>query len=447
VLGKDQKPENLSNRWLTVSAEVPSPPRSAIAGWLPVSLTSVVASVFFLTWLFFPPVARELGPITLRKEDVVRFLPLVLVLIFDPRRLVFRWHWIDVPVIVYCLCPLVCGLANHLDWRDSLWETVKEFGYWFVPYFLGRAIFRDAASRRSLAIVVLIAAACYVPPTVFEIFNGPELTAWVTGHELSGQNAGAARGTTFRPSVFLSSGFVLTMFYVLATLMAVGLAWAGADSTFNSRWLYLAAFLCVVVVLACKSLGSIVLLGVGLITMLICRWTRVRYWLIPLAMVAPLYIGMRSSGLVTTNGVHAIAAQLVSADRAGSLAYRLRAEDIVFQRMHGHWWLGFGDFGLWRQDAKVMALDGFWLFALTRTGTLSVVAWLAMVTIPIVIRACSRKDADGRTGWISLTFALFLALSLVDSMLNYFGDAPQMLLVGVVSSQAAVVNRKFLVLR
>jgi len=29
--------------------------------------------------------------------------------------------------------------------------------------------------------------------------------------------------------------------------------------------------------------------------------------------------------------------------------------------------------------------------------------------------------------------------------LNYFGDAPQMLLVGVVSSQAAVVNRKFLV--
>ena len=431
------------------------------------SVASVVATVFFFAWLFLPPGAILIGPVTLRKEDVVRLLPLALVFILDPRLLVVRWHWVDIPVFVYCLCPLLCGVANHLDWQDSLWEMVKEFEYWFVPYLLGRAVFFDFPSQRRLAICLIIAAVCLVPPTVFEIVHGPKWTAWLTGRELVGQERGALRGSTFKPSVFLSSGFVLTMFYVLATLTALGLAWDGfiwrsrwltphpnplpgrpgrgdnggvwtdaggagrGDNGFPLMSLYAIAFVFAVVVVACKSLGSIVLLGVGLAVMVACRCTPVRYWLIPLVLIAPMYIGLRISGLATTDRVDAVAKQFVSAERAGSLAYRLRAEDIVFQRMQGHWWLGWGDYGLWQQDANVMALDGFWLFALTRTGLVSVIAWLAMVTIPIFVFACSRRrQREKHMDQIGLVFALFLALSLVDSMFNYFGDAPQMLLLG-----------------
>jgi hypothetical protein len=185
-----------------------------------------------------------------------------------------------------------------------------------------------------------------------------------------------------------------------------------------------------------------VLLGVGLAMIALIRWTTVRVWLIPLTLLAPLYIGARVSGLLRTEQVRVVAEQLVSKSRAGSLIYRLRAEDIVFERMAGHWWLGFGDFGLWRQGGgKVMALDGFWLFAMTRTGMLSVAAFLAMVALPILAFAVSHRDTgddprSDRMPWVGIAFATFLALSLIDSMLNYFGAAPQMLVLGALAGQA-----------
>jgi hypothetical protein len=129
------------------------------------SFASLIASVIFFVWLFLPPGAIAIGPITVRKLDVVRLFPLALVLIFEPRLLMVRWHWIDIPVFVYCLCPFLCGVANHLAWLDSLWEMVKEFEYWFVPYLLGRAVFFDGVSQRRLAVCLIVAAACYVPPT------------------------------------------------------------------------------------------------------------------------------------------------------------------------------------------------------------------------------------------------------------------------------------------
>lgn len=193
----------------------------------PFSLASLIATIFFVSWLFLPPGALTLGPVTLRKEDVVRLLPLALVLIFDPRLFAVRWHWIDVPVFVYCVCPFVCGVANQLNWLVSTWEMVKEFEYWFVPYLLGRAVFQDGVSQQRLAVCLVVAAACFVPPTVYEIIYGPKLTAWITGSQLVGQERGALRGTTFKPSVFLSSGFVLTMFYVLAALTALRMACDG----------------------------------------------------------------------------------------------------------------------------------------------------------------------------------------------------------------------------
>ena len=427
---------------------------------------SLIASVIFFVWLFLPPSAIAIGPITVRKLDLVRLFPLALVLIFEPRLLRVRWHWIDVPVFVYCLCPFLSGVANHLAWLDSLWEMVREFEYWFVPYLLGRAVFFDGVSQRRLAVCMIVAAACYVPLTVFEIVNGPIFTAWITGRELVGQQRGALRGTTYKPSVFLSSGFVLTMFFGMAALTALGVAWdcgrflrhkaphpsplpeTGRDGRkflleagrgnkrSKSIWMYMAAIVFCIVVVACKSLGSIVLLGIGLVVMVACRWTGMRIWLIPLAMIAPMYIGLRISGIMSSNHVDLVAKQFVSAKRAGSLLYRLYAEDIVFQQMKGHWLFGWGDWSSWHQGAKIMALDGFWLFALTRTGLVSVVAWLAMVTIPILVFACSRTRLGvGRCDWIGLAFALCLALSLIDSMFNYFGDAPWMLVLGCLVSR------------
>jgi len=404
---------------------------------------------FLLLWLFLPPGALSFGPVTLRKEDVVRLLPLAIVAMIQPRCLLVRWHWLDVPVVLFCLCPLLGGLANNLGWQISLWETIKEFGYWFVPYLLGRTLLADGQNQFRFGLVLIFAALCYVPPTVYEIVNGPVLTPWFTGQSVDRQIRGAVRGTTFKPSVFLDSGFVLTMFYVLATLTALVALWRYASNAVSSQRRWCAVFLAssmlfVLIIIASKSLGSIVLLGVGMATMLMAWLTKAtgamgrserRHLfaagcLILLASAAPLYIGLRSGGWITTQRVRSIAMHFFSKDRVDSLAYRLYAEDIAFQRMQGHWWLGWGNWESWHKGTSVMALDGFWLYALTRTGMLSVIAWLAMVIIPIFAVALKRPDDKAGYASTRFAFALFMALSMIDSMFNYFGNAAQMLLVG-----------------
>lgn len=520
-----------------------------------------LASLMIGLWLFVPPFSFSVGGGLASKEHFVRLLPFLIVLVLRRKWLRGRLTWFDLPVLLYCVCPLASGLANGLGLRFSLWQTVLECSYWLVPYWIGRTVFtadghgensngtgvgnyRMVRGRlvaplavdhsRGLATVIVAGALVYLLPTLYEIFRGPVLTAWATGEAGVGQLRGAARGSTFKPSVFLTSGFVLTMFLVLASLIAAcraaGCLWdtlfagqSGHDklkddarsadrlkdyarsadrlkacptfgdrlgdySTSNDRlkacrtfgdrlggsysmavWLLTAAVLTLVVV-GCRSLGSIALLAIGL-AVIGLMWFLPRAsirWTLPillgvLLLLPPLYMGLRITGIASAERISGWVEQVAPRTRAGSLEYRMLAEDAVFQRMTDHWSLGYGDFGRWRdvQPSSVVgdesselptrALDGFWLFAMTRTGFVSLAAWWVMMALPVFVflRRWPRRFTDEGEmvghAWIpgdAIAFTLFLSLSLIDSMVNYFGALPQMLLVGSVTGLIAGGERK-----
>lgn len=420
--------------------------------WLP-------AGLLLCLWLYLPEGVWAVGDLALRKEDVVRWLPLLLVCAQSIRSigrrggpsglLSIRWQWLDVPVIVYCLCPLLCGWMNDRPSGQALWETIKEFSYWFIPYLVGRSLAQHPAGTRDLAWLIVISAVLYAPLALIEVLRGPFFTEWVTGIRPAGQWIGAERGSTFRPSVFLPDGFVLTMYFALAALAACALAWQNVLAPRKQMALWAAAILCIVVVVAAKSLGSIVLLATGLAMLWSVRWAvqfamqplhiqRMRWVVMGLAAVGPGYMFMRLTGPLNTTSVYEVTSQVVSNSRAGSLAYRMQAEDIVFEQMAGHWWYGYGDYGLWQQDREVRALDGFWLFALTRTGLVSVAAWLAMIMLPMFYWAKAQPLHRSEAWRIECdwVWAIGLALYLVNSMFNYFGQPSEMLIVGVMTSLA-----------
>ncbi|XZE44542.1 hypothetical protein SH467x_004151 [Pirellulaceae bacterium SH467] len=324
-----------------------------------------------------------------------------------------------------------------------------EFSYWWIPYAVGRFYLATENRRNGLAWCVLAGAILYLPPTVFEIIRGPTLAKWVTGQEYAGMLSGADRGVTFRPSVFLSSGFVLTMFYVWAVLIALHYSsrsfwhWFSPSregDSFNSQsnigvWNGVLSAIYVAVVVVCKSFGSIVLMGVGTCVLISARSRVAGVALATLCLLPICYIGLRTSGIATTDRIDTVVSRVLPKDRAASLKYRLKAEDIVFESMQNKVWWGYGDWGRWSVGRKSMILDGFWLFAWTRTGMVSVTAWLAMVGLPILIVAVFAI----RSGWevtqdVGFPCALFLALSLIDSMFNYFGEAPVMVCVGLVTA-------------
>lgn len=408
-------------------------------------------------WLVVPPVHLNLGPISVHRNELLRCIPLIVALGACPKAFL-HWQWIDLPVVVYCLCPFFAGVLNAQPWSYSAWESAKELSYWWIPFALGRFLLVTEQSRQVLCWVVLMGAAVYLPPALYEVFRGPVLAEWFTGQMFVGMQRGAGRsGGTFRPSVFLSSGFVLTMFYVWAALIAVhrvvvtlricrqqpGNVSRGLVSGWRSMsgWTAVSAGLMGFVVL-CKSLGSVVLMGVGALTIVAVPGRMAGVAILVLCSIPPVYIAARVSGVASTERLVSAAGLFASDAKAGSLRYRLESEDIVLDRMSGRWLLGFGRWGGWTEGAPAgRALDGFWLFALTRTGLLSVAAWLVMVGLPVIVFGWTAA----RQGWRvtqSAVFpcALFLALSLIDSMFNYFGEAPVMMCCGMLT--AWVVHRE-----
>jgi hypothetical protein len=414
--------------------------------WLP----WVLAGTLIGLWLFVPPFSITLGSFTFRHIELVRWMPLAIGLIACPRALL-QWHWLDVPILLYCACPFLAGVMNQLDWSTSAWESVKEFSYWFVPYAIGRFYLTTETDRNAVAWCVLLGALLYIPPTLYEVYNGPTLAKWMTGQEFGRMLRGADRGDTFKPSVFLSSGFVLTMFYVWAVLIALHYAvrtfWVRFMPPMDrdrpipktNTWLgqgVLSGILMGIVVL-CKSLGSIVLMAIGAAVILIARSRLAGVALATLCLLPPIYIVSRTTGIASSDRVDRVVRQFAPDVRAGSLKYRFDAEDLVFASMKGHGWWGYGTWGRWSEGQKGMFLDGFWLYAWTRTGMVCVVAWLTMVGLPILIVAIHaiRFEWDG-TRSAGFPCAMFLALSLIDSMFNYFGEAPVMMCVGVVTAWA-----------
>lgn len=398
-------------------------------------------------WLFLPPISFDLPwNIKLNREDLIRWLPGVILFPLLGRRVV-RWHILDLPMVLFCLCPLVCGLVNGISVAESLNECRKELLYWFVPYWIGRQVLTNRKLLEHFAWILIAGAFLLLIPTVYEVYHGPVIAGWFTGVQSLAWR-GADRGITFRPAVFFPTGFVLTMFYAWASLLLGTFAkrhfmrWYYSDRCSNFAPVEVwpgvlhttAAMLLLIIVFACKSLGSIVLGTIGLLSRWIISARYQRSFCLILVVVPASYICLRVTGICSTERIVTIAKQLVSETKAGSLGYRLQAEDLAIQRVSNRWWFGYGTWGGWAETGTPLALDGFWLFCLTRTGMVSVLLWLAMVMTPVLCLICDRKW--NRFAEIEGAFVLFICLSMIDGLFNYFSEAPLLVCVGAITTMA-----------
>ena len=410
--------------------------------WLVLLLAFAVGA-----WLLVPPVVLHVGPWLIAREDWVRVWPLCLAIPFIGRRL-FQFSLLDLPMILFCLCPLVAGIANETPVLDAFNETKKEFLYWFFPYWFGRHAIESRASRHLFAWILIAGCGICVLPVVYEISHGPVIAGWFTGGESLAWR-GADRGGSFRPSLFFPTGFVLTMFFAWSCILSFAFArsflmrqshpFSEVELQRSSQQYGIACVstgaLFFVLLVACRSLGSIVLGTLGAVSCVALprKWRGI--WLICLIAIPSIYIVSRITGIASAERIVAGAKQFTSETRADSLGYRLRAEEIVFDRMKDHWWLGFGTWGGWTLGKPApIALDGFWLFCLTRTGMISVLCWWMMVALPCGWLTWCRT-------WHALTavefaFALIVCLSLVDGMFNYFSEAPLLMCIGLITTMA-----------
>jgi hypothetical protein len=349
---------------------------------------AVIASVI-LAWLFLPVTGFKMAGLpayTKITATVLGVLPGILV--FDLRKLItFRPSWVDLPMGLWCLCPVFSSLSNDLGFGDGFSSMFYQTITWGVPYFLGRLYFSDLIGMHDLAIGIFIGGLLYVPPCLLEIRLSPQLHTWIYGFYQNESFDQTLRYGGFRPTVFMEHGLMVAMWMSMASLCGL---WLWYSRTLRSIFRIALPWFLVPLVgttILCKSMGALVLLLVGVFVLMGTRYGKTRAFVAVLACAPILYFALRIpaiwSGAELTQ-----AAAAISPERAKSLQFRLTNEDMLLDRAMLHPLLGWGGWGRARvrdtQGRDISVTDGLWIIALGNNGLLGLGALSVALVIPIL---------------------------------------------------------------
>jgi hypothetical protein len=440
-----------------------------------------VCGVYVVGVLFLPefgaadaiegvPPPLSVAGVKLTKPNALALGLLVGSLLYDRRRwLAGRPRWFDLPVLAWCAGPVVSSVANAVfyadpvarsvplaadgvqaavswldrsDLYDGLVRAVDVVLTWGAPYCLGRLYVTDRGKLTELLLCVVGGAVAYVPFCLVEMALSPQMHRWVYGfhqHEF----LQSMRFGGFRPIVFMQHGIAVGFWMVAATL-AAGCLWAAGPlrTAPHPLWrgrrisgLWVAAALGSTAFL-CKSTGALALGVIGLAVLAAGWLLRTRGPLALLLCVAPVYVAARTSGEWNPRESVDLVAAAVGPERADSLDFRLRNEEVLVDRALERPLVGWGGWGRWHvvdPYGKVLTVaDGLWVIALGERGLLGLVTLGFVLLLPPAVALASRRPPggpDSRAAAVGIT-AVILGLFSVDCLMNAMVNPVFLLLAG-----------------
>jgi hypothetical protein len=405
----------------------------ALFGWIPVAFLlflllpqrRAILATYLLGWLFLPQAALVMPGVL---PDFDRYTAcaagsLAAVLVFDFARLASfkptRW---DLPILVWCLCPVVSSLVNGLGVYSGLGAAMVQTIRWGIPFLLGRLYLSDRPGLVDLAGAIVIGGLLYVPLCLYEIRMSPQLHTMFYGYHQH-SFAQSKRFGGWRPTVFLEHGLAVGMWVSYACLMwswtwATGTIrrWEGA-TVFGGAALGLTALLC-------KSLGAIFLLAGGLGAVFSSRWARSSLPIVALALLPVAYMAARSTKAWSGKQLRTFMVENVSQDRGNSLETRHRNEDVLSEKAWQRPVFGWGGFGrhhvLDDHGKKTTVTDGLWILTFGKTGLVGLVSMSLVLVLPQLLVALRLPRAEWRGDALAITLGIstLIGVFFVDSLFN-----------------------------
>jgi len=279
-----------------------------------------------------------------------------------------------------------------------------------LPLLLAYKFLGHPDGQKALLWVIIISALLYSFLALFEIRFSPMLSRLVYGIQ-SVLWLQHIRGSGFRPLVFLQHGLLLSQFLSFGVLAAVG-ASTFMGPKYRAKLLIAAGFLFVTLILS-KSLGSL-MLTIILAPIIIFFSPRVQM-LVAAALAAAVftYPILRSSDMVPTEGILAFV-ESIDVQRADSLAYRFRNEDILLAKAEEKPFLGWSGYGrarVYNSDGQdISVTDGYWVIIFGNGGWLLYLAEMGLLCFPIIYLSLRyrRLDLGRETSVITVIFASIL---------------------------------------
>ncbi len=287
--------------------------------------------------------------------------------------------------------PLLFGRDGQvflpgLNIKDGFYMGISSFVGYFLPFYLGYALFRKSKDLETLASGLAIAGLVYIPFALVELRLSPQWHHWIYGYAQHSFNQTIRAGGGYRPMVFMSHGLALAQFFMVATFCLVILAkcrrrLAGLPAHFLA-WTQF------IVLVACKSYGAIIFALAGAPLLALAKPKRQLLVAVILAWITLCYPLLRLSGIFPVASILGAAGD-IQEQRAESLAFRFMNEDELLARARKRIFFGWGLYDrnlVHNQDGRVVSvLDGHWIICVSVNGLLGFITAFAPLLIPVFL--------------------------------------------------------------
>ncbi|MEG3910686.1 O-antigen ligase domain-containing protein [Microcoleus sp. w1-18aA5] len=394
---------------------------------------------FVVAWLFLPQASYpipSLPPYT--KISAACYGILLGTLIYDTARLTsFKPGWLDVPMVIYCLCPIISQVSNG---GSPISPTINQIVTWGLPYFLGRLYVGSLDGLRQLAIGIFAGGLAYIPFTLIEGVRGPILHQMIYGVNAFEDWGQARRLGGWRPVVFMQHGLMVGLWMMTAALIAVWLWQTGTLKKFMGRNIKTLAIILTIAFFLCRSTGAYSLFGMALLVLFSAKIFRTSLPLLLIIGYIVFYLYIAASGQFSSQDVVAFITQIFGEERAASLKFRFDNEEILGEKARQRFMFGWGDSGGNRvyneYGDDISVTDSLWIIAFGINGAVGLVSLFSSMLLPVIVFCLFKYPA--RT-WsnpkVAPAAALGVALSMYvfDCVLNAMTNPIFALIAGGIS--------------
>ncbi len=350
-------------------------------------------------------------------------------------------RWFVVLTILMIVGGLLTSLTNRdlalrdfslppisgLNLKDGCWLAFRSFLATALPFYVGYALFRRGPDLRTLLAALAAGSFLYIPFELWEIRMSPGLHHLVYGFF---QDLGAFDETRrwggYRPLVFMKHGLALARFS-LAAMMAAFVFGPKPRSIFGIPW-RVGKWILVVMLVLCKSTGAIIFAAFSLPLLIWSNSKRELRVAVVLASIVLLYPALRLSELFPAAQIVQISNTSLGTDRAGSIGFRFRNEEILLARARERVLFGWGSYGrnfTFDSKGRPTVADGHWIIMFGELGVVGFAAAFGMLLIPVFLsrknlRAIGDEDDRELVAGTCLILAITTADLLPNGMWGYY---------------------------
>lgn len=419
--------------------------------WLPVLLylftqfpprRAVIIS-FLIAWLFLPQRAGFVLPglPDYNRTSATCYGILIAIFLYDPERFkTFKFGWLDLPMLIWCLCPIVTAFTNDpstdtalltgpmpaeaviknpaYDAVSYVLEQIVSYG---IPYFIGRIYFYNLAALTELAISIFISGLIYAPLCFFESVMSPQLHRLIYGYHGFEDFSQAMRLGGYRPTVFMYHGLSVGMWMMVAAFIGLWLWQAGVIKQVRNTPMQTWVIMMMVMHLLVRSTGAYLYMIYGVMIFFATKTIKTALPLFILSGILAGYLYLGVTGNFTgerADQIVQIATDAFGEDRAQSLEFRFDNEEGLVEKALKRQTWGWGGWGRnrvyayqWDGSLKdVSVTDSLWIIAFGTYGAVGVASVFSTMILPAVSFAILRYPP--RT-WLQPQIASAAVLSVV----------------------------------